>query len=692
MGEKRLGLRYYAIGVCALLLLITVGALSTALICTNHQHALRAARESALVHTRLIAQTAESGVLLNDREALRSLLRAAAADRSIVAAGVYDAASSEMTRLGPVHEVDHTFGWSPSDGLPDVRGDAHSGLRQIGQALLVVADVLQSDEQLDLGLIEGADETATAAGQRIGRVAIVYSLAAVYRDLSARIAWSVGISIGVLVVGLALTSLLVNKILAPLDDLTRTTGAIAGGDFSRRARETAVGEIGKLAQSFNHMTDRLQDTYASIERKVRERTRELTEAKRAAEQANRTKSEFLANMSHEIRTPMTAIVGFSEMLKDELGGLFERSSLTDDPRAAAIQDAVQTVERNGHFLLDIINDILDLSKIEAGQLEIERRACNVDDLLTSIDSLLRLRAESKGVTFEIRRVGQLPARVFTDDDRLRQVLVNLLTNAVKFTDAGSVRMEVRYLPADSTAGPHIQFDVIDSGIGMSAEHIARAFQPFQQADTSTTRRFGGTGLGLTISRRLAEALGGDVTIVTSAPGRGTHVRAVFATRDESDIGTPAAREPAGNRDADHEPGPADRPAQILLVEDGPDNRALITHYLRKAGFTCEIAENGQVAVDKVLQRGADQPPIDLVLMDMQMPVMDGYTATRTLREAHFGGPIVALTAHAMSGDREQCIAAGCDDYVAKPIKRAHLLDVIHRHLQRAGADPAAATT
>jgi signal transduction histidine kinase/ActR/RegA family two-component response regulator len=428
-------------------------------------------------------------------------------------------------------------------------------------------------------------------------------------------------------------------------------------------------ELRSLAASANAMvTKRRQDEAA------------LRTAKEAAEDANRCKSSFLANMSHEIRTPMTTILGYSELIAEGCPGHCTYGG-------GELRETLSVMRRNGQHLLEIINDILDLSKIEAEKLAIERKVCSPQEIVADVASLVRVRAEAKHLAFDIAFTGPIPETMQTDPLRLRQILLNLLGNAIKFTDSGSIRLAV-CLRADEEP-PRIQFEVIDTGCGLTPEEAARLFQPFSQADASTTRRFGGTGLGLAISKRLAQLLGGDVVLVQSQAGQGARFRATVAVgslegvrlvdgesmAEAIRIGPPAAEEilPAAQS------GQLLQGLRLLLAEDGPDNRRLITHLLTKAGAQVAVAEDGQQAVAAALAARDADAPFDAILMDMQMPVMDGYEATRLLRVRDYHGPIIALTAHAMSTDRDKCIQAGCDDYSCKPIDRQALILAIRKH-------------
>ncbi len=397
----------------------------------------------------------------------------------------------------------------------------------------------------------------------------------------------------------------------------------------------------------------------------------------AAEESNRSKSEFLANMSHEIRTPMTAIQGYADLLMEP--------DTTESDRL----EYVQTIRRNGEHLLRLINDILDLSKIEAGKMTVEHISCSPASVLVDVASLMRVRALDKALQFDVVYETDVPTTIQSDPTRLRQIVVNLVGNAIKFTERGGVRIAVRCERSDS-ADPRLRIEIADTGIGMTEEQIGVLFTAFSQADTSTTRRFGGTGLGLAICRKLAGLLGGEVT-VQSTPGQGTSFFLDIATgpldgvqmlTGYSEAGFQVEASPAS--DARHVD------ARVLLAEDGRDNQILITTHLRKAGAHVTMCENGRLAVQAALLANAGGTPYDVILMDMQMPELDGYGATRMLRTQGYKGPIIALTAHAMAGDREKCLAAGCDDYLTKPIDRATLVEAILRwHTPAPGQDASA---
>ena len=399
-----------------------------------------------------------------------------------------------------------------------------------------------------------------------------------------------------------------------------------------------------------------------------------------AESANVIKSEFLACVSHEVRTPLTAILGYVELLAEGCVGKCRFGQTDARPHIA-------TIARNAEHLLHIINDILDFSKIEAGKLDVEQLPCSPMEIVTEVSELMRVRAAARGLSLEVACEGAVPEVVVSDPTRLRQILLNLLGNAIKFTNVGGARLTVRSCrPPDAAAEktrPRLEFEVSDTGIGLTAAQLEALFQPFTQADRTTARRFGGTGLGLAISKRLAEQLGGTIT-VESTPGHGSVFRLTI------DPGTADALRrltrcectppPSPVTLAPTHPRPSGQHGRVLLAEDGVDNQRLIAHVLRNAGFEVTVVEDGQHAVDAALLARTTGQPFDVILMDMQMPVLDGYEATRALRTHGYCGPIVALTARAQSHDRAECLAAGCSDYATKPIKCRQLIDIVQRHL------------
>ncbi len=366
-------------------------------------------------------------------------------------------------------------------------------------------------------------------------------------------------------------------------------------------------------------------------------------------------------MSHEIRTPMNAILGYLDFLVDPETSPSEKEQYAD------------TVRKSGKHLLTILDDILDISSIEACRMNLASVEVDPFVLAEEAVELLRTQAEEKDLEITLELKGQVPAMVHTDGVRVRQILLNLLGNAVKFTQTGSVKLvlEGRHAGHERDVA-RLSFSVVDTGAGIDPDEIELLFDAFRQADNSMTRASGGTGLGLTISKRLALLLGGEVN-ATSKPGEGSTFEFVLPVGPESEIEwtTPAAREVEPVAPRVDESTPLN--ARILVVEDVRVNQVLIAAVLRKAGAEIALADDGRAGCDAVREAAEAGKPFDLVFMDMQMPVLDGYSATRELRGAGFTIPIVALTAHAMTGDRERCLEAGCTNYLTKPIDRPELL-------------------
>ena len=436
-----------------------------------------------------------------------------------------------------------------------------------------------------------------------------------------------------------------------LDDLPHHDG-LRDALFREQSQRVALDDARKLAE------------------RLRRQRRELKALSVEAQRANAAKSQFLANVSHEIRTPMTAILGYADLLHEEISS------------PELLEESITTIRRNGRHLLALINDILDLSRLEAERIELESVRVDVVALLAEVRDLLHPTAVKKGLDFQLRAEGPIPRYVESDPTRLRQILVNLVGNAIKFTEKGSVEVCVCF----EDESP-LKIEVTDSGCGMSEEQLVRVFEPFVQADASTTRKYGGTGLGLAISKRLAEALGGSLN-ATSEPESGScfHIELPLGNVVEQRLISPDRIDWCAQGIGAHT-GPLRSLSglTLLLAEDGEDNIRLIVHLLEKAGAVVDVAENGQLALDAVEAREtAGESPYSVILMDMQMPVLDGYETTSVLREKGYAAPIVALTANAMASDREKCLAAGCDEFATKPIEREDLLTKI---LEQAGRIP-----
>ncbi|MEZ4648180.1 MAG: ATP-binding protein [Candidatus Eisenbacteria bacterium] len=392
----------------------------------------------------------------------------------------------------------------------------------------------------------------------------------------------------------------------------------------------------------------------------RNRQIETERLRRAAEAASHAKSSFLANMSHEIRTPLAAILGYTDLLHDDLALL---------PDAEHHLESIAAIRNSGHHLLTVVNDVLDISKIEAGRLEVETVEADLPELLRAVESLLQPAARAKAIELRFDLESPIPNRILTDATRLRQILLNVIGNAIKFTELGGVVVDIR---AERENGPaRLTFDVHDTGVGMTTAGQEQLFEPFGQADASLTRRFGGTGLGLTIARRLARLLGGDVVLVESERNRGSRFRIEIECEVASDTVTDRLGSESP-QDAAPSSGPQEiaLDARVLYAEDGPLNQKLIAGILSRVGARVDLAENGRVALEKIESTGE---PYDLLITDIQMPVMDGYALARTLRSKGIRIPILALTAHAMPEDRARCLESGCDAYLSKPVERMALL-------------------
>lgn len=444
--------------------------------------------------------------------------------------------------------------------------------------------------------------------------------------------------------GLLLTISFTRRLVSTLKELNSAAARVEKGDFSVRVPVYSSDELGQLAGSINRMAQSLH---------------QQTQSRHQAEQASHAKNLFLANMSHEIRTPLNAILGFSELLRDPETSEKQKLRYLD------------IIKRTGHNLATIINDILDITKIEAEQLEIEKSKFSLKAFIEDLQLLLRLRCDEKGIELHFESQGDIQDNLISDPLRLRQILLNIIGNAIKFTDKGYVH--VTYYVREGL----LEFRVEDTGIGIPMAQRDLLFHPFSQGDSSVQKKHGGTGLGLVLSQKLAQLLGGDVKLLRSEPKMGS----TFLVQ--------VAYEPVINVSATHvltstsEPTPQTnrenaswlQGKKVLVVEDTLDSQLLLQLYLTKAGAGVEVANNGQEA----LQKSKDHY-FDLILMDMQMPVMDGFTAARALRDRRVEAPIIALTAYSMIGDREKTLQAGCTDYLSKPIDKNRLFKVIHRYL------------
>jgi signal transduction histidine kinase/DNA-binding response OmpR family regulator len=504
------------------------------------------------------------------------------------------------------------------------------------------------------------------------------------------------VMVALLIFGMLLSLTVQNVLAKPLRAMMDAIQKVSDGDLNLRLDVSREDEFGHLSRFFNQMLNRVQNQQQALtaanrelmseitvrkqaeqklrahqdtlEKVIEERTHDLEIARDQALAASQTKSAFIANISHEIRTPLTPIIGFAEAMLHGKQDREEREQL------------LRTIVRNGRHLSNIINEILDLSKIEANSLDIERITVDPFALLGDVQSIVQVLAQEKGLELTLDYEFPMPRRIISDPTRIRQILMNLLTNAIKFTDRGRVRIRVQF----DAQGRQLRVTVADTGIGIPRSKLDRLFQPFSQADYSTTRQYGGTGLGLYISKRLAVMLGGDITL-ESVEGVGTRFTVSLSIGEIEELELTEAIPAVDGDDLLDLQRLKDLKLQgsVLLAEDSPDIQRLMLYLLERTGARVTAVDNGERAVEAAMR-----DDYDLVLMDMQMPVMGGCEAVQLLRASGCGTPVIALTANAMKEDQQRYREIGCDGFLPKPVEQAKLYQLLSQYLPSREARPA----
>jgi signal transduction histidine kinase/DNA-binding response OmpR family regulator len=609
------------------------------------------------VQLKVISKNINSGLVFGDKVSAESTLKAVETDAHISFAVLYNSENGSLfaSYSNPDSEYKTLPGMLP----------AWRGIKESKDYFQIIEPVMLNEKEIGFVLVQ---VELFKLQSRILNQALIILLT-----------FMISIALA-----LFLATKLLRLVTQPINKLVEITYKIAKTkDYSLRAQRETDDELGILVDAFNHMLTEiklfsdqrikaelaLEKSHDILQQQVQEQTKELRISMEQATQSSQAKSDFLANMSHEIRTPMNAVIGMSYLTL--------QTQLTDKQKKY-----VNNINTAANSLLGIINDILDFSKIEAGKLEIEKEPFQLASILDNLANLIKEQVNEKGLKLSITSEPCIPDGLMGDPLRLMQILINLVNNAIKFTDKGYVNIEVKLINRNKSSNHEenviLEFTIDDSGIGMTEQQRSKLFHSFSQADNSITRKYGGTGLGLSICKQLTDMMGGSIS-VESRIGVGTMFKFSLPFSVTDSI-APFDVKKSGNLfdDVDLKNASDIRGARILLVEDNEMNQQVAVELLNLGHFVIKVVGDGQEAVETVKKHGVKESYFDIILMDVQMPVMDGYTATRDIRQFNDlkNLPIIAMTANVMSGDRKKCLDAGMNDHIAKPINPQALYKVL----------------